>query len=296
VTQPAAGAIVGTADWRRRPGPARRPLIIAHRGASTVAPENTLPAFAAAAPAGADAVECDVHLSADGVPVVIHDDDLRRTTDAATRFPGRRRYRVGDFTADELGRLDAGSWFYRRRRRGGRRPAQPGSAPPTAPAVPTLEQALAVILDGAGLAIIEIKSPPGASAPVADAVVALVRRLPNPGRVMIISFDHAVPARVRATASEIPVGALVCRRLHDPATYLRRLGVDAFLPGVGGRLIGGRLDGATVAAVRKAGMAVIPWTVNDVRTMKRLAAAGVSGVITDVPEVAAGTLRRRAGR
>src|SRR5207244_7475867 len=78
-------------------------LIIAHRGASACAPENTIAAFRAAIDAGADGVEFDVQLARDGVPVVIHDFDLKRT--------GRRGERVADLTSAELGRVDVGSWF-----------------------------------------------------------------------------------------------------------------------------------------------------------------------------------------
>src|SRR5688572_21349320 len=79
------------------------PLIIAHRGASAVAPENTLSAFKKAIDAGADGVEFDVRLSKDGVPVIIHDNNILRTTGVDQR--------VADLTAEQLSRLDAGSWF-----------------------------------------------------------------------------------------------------------------------------------------------------------------------------------------
>src|SRR5438309_482049 len=85
-------------------------LIIAHRGNSSVAPENTLPAFQAALDAKADLVELDYYHSFDGVPTVIHDEILDRTTNAETAF-GRPEMVVGDFALDDLRKLDAGSWF-----------------------------------------------------------------------------------------------------------------------------------------------------------------------------------------
>src|ERR1041385_5287703 len=81
------------------------PLIIAHRGASAVAPENTMVAFRAAIAAGADGIEFDVRLTRDGIPVIIHDSTLRRTAGVAAR--------VADLDWTELQRVDVGSWFTR---------------------------------------------------------------------------------------------------------------------------------------------------------------------------------------
>ena len=95
--------------------PRTRPLIIAHRGDSFHAPENTLEAARLGREAGADAWELDVQLTRDGVPVVLHDESLLRTTDVAARFAGDPRgrdgFRVSDFDFDEVRTLDAGSWF-----------------------------------------------------------------------------------------------------------------------------------------------------------------------------------------
>ena len=91
------------------------PVIVAHRGDSIRAPENTLEAGRLAWQAGAAAWEIDVQLTRDNVPVVLHDESLLRTTDVAARFPddprGRAGFRVGDFDYDEIRKLDAGSWF-----------------------------------------------------------------------------------------------------------------------------------------------------------------------------------------
>ncbi|WP_281259550.1 glycerophosphodiester phosphodiesterase family protein, partial [Streptomyces glaucescens] len=88
-----------------------RPAVIAHRGASAYAPENTLAAVDKAAELGIEWVENDVQRTKDGELVVIHDDSLRRTTDVETVFPDRAPWQVRDFTAAEIARLDAGSWF-----------------------------------------------------------------------------------------------------------------------------------------------------------------------------------------
>jgi glycerophosphoryl diester phosphodiesterase len=85
-------------------------LVIAHRGNSSVAPENTLPAFESAIDARSDLVELDYHHAADGVPVVLHDEILDRTTDAEQLF-GKPKLVVGSFPSSELRKLDVGSWF-----------------------------------------------------------------------------------------------------------------------------------------------------------------------------------------
>src|SRR5687768_12268007 len=87
-----------------------RLLIIAHRGNSSVAPENTLPAFQAALDAKSDLIELDYFHAADGVPVVIHDEILDRTTDAEGIF-GKTGLVVGDFSSTDLRKLDLGTWF-----------------------------------------------------------------------------------------------------------------------------------------------------------------------------------------
>src|SRR5579872_2157686 len=85
--------------------------VIAHRGASARAPENTMAAFSLALEFGAGCVEHDLHVTNDGVLVCLHDRSLERTTDAPARFPARRPWNVDDFTMAELRQLDAGSWF-----------------------------------------------------------------------------------------------------------------------------------------------------------------------------------------
>ncbi len=91
-----------------------RPLVIAHRGASHWAPEETRPAYELARDLGADYLEMDVHLTRDGVVVVMHDDTPERTTNAVQVFPGREKQDLSEFTLDELKQLDVGSWFNRK--------------------------------------------------------------------------------------------------------------------------------------------------------------------------------------
>ncbi len=122
----------------------RRPAVIAHRGASAYAPENTLAAVDKAAELGIRWVENDVQRTKDGELVVIHDDNLRRTTDVEEVFPGRAPWKVKDFTAAEIARLDAGSWFG---------PAYAGAR------VPTLEQYVHRVERHHQKLLLEIKNP-----------------------------------------------------------------------------------------------------------------------------------------
>ncbi|HEX7556623.1 MAG TPA: glycerophosphodiester phosphodiesterase family protein, partial [Leptolinea sp.] len=90
----------------------RSPVLnIAHRGARSLAPENTLAAARKALEVGADLWECDVALTADGIPVILHDDNLRRTSNASSVYPNRKPWKLQTFTLEELKKLDFGSWF-----------------------------------------------------------------------------------------------------------------------------------------------------------------------------------------
>src|SRR5687768_953684 len=147
-------------------------IVVAHRGASTQAPENTMEAFRLGVEAGADAIELDVHLTADGQLAVIHDDTLDRTTD--------RTGRVAELTMDQIREADAGATF-----------ARPDDAGlPYAREglrVPTLPEVLEWLPDGVGL-VVEIKARAAA-----DAVVAALRGQPvrEGNRLAVISFDEA---------------------------------------------------------------------------------------------------------
>src|SRR5579885_275964 len=171
--------VAGNRFLTRLAAPRGRPLLIAHRGDSSHAPENTLEAARLGFEAGADAWEFDVQMTRDGVPVVLHDESLLRTTDVAARFAGDPRgrdgFRVSDFDLDEIRTLDAGSWFIADD--GGPRSARDfGTLDQLGPAefehfrsgsvrMPTLEEALIFTRERDWLANVEIKSfpddPPG---------------------------------------------------------------------------------------------------------------------------------------
>ncbi len=212
-------------------------LNIAHRGARSLAPENTLPAFRIGITrCGADMIELDVHLSKDGVPVVVHDDTLERTTDVARVFPHRAPWRVADFTAAELMRLDAGSWFVENdpfgRIRAGEVPTEDLSLFCGGRVrIPTLKAALGLVKELGCRVNIELKNFPAFYPGLAEKVVAEVRQAGVADRVLFSSFDHEILAELRALAPEIPRGALV----EDPVFPLKEylvdlLGVVAYNP------------------------------------------------------------------
>src|SRR6266446_3702271 len=136
--------------------PSNTPLVIGHRGASAVAPENTIAAFARAMRDGADGIEFDVRLPRDGVPVVIHDATLQRT--------GLMAAAVSDFTSAELNRIGVGAWFNH---------AHPALVEKEyqRETVPTLEQVLELMADNHGLLYLEMKSDDQPPEALASAVV-----------------------------------------------------------------------------------------------------------------------------
>jgi glycerophosphoryl diester phosphodiesterase len=223
---------------------------VAHRGYSAIAPENTLPALAAAGPAGATFVEFDVRTTADGVPVVIHD----RTVDRTTNGTGA----VWELTADEVRALDAGAWFSR---------AYAGVR------VPLLADALEV-LAGVRL-LLEIKPP--ATPEQVKVILAMVADRGLLGRTVVQSFDPQIVRMVRDVAPEVPRGLLRLRFEADTVELARELDVAYCNPAVA-VLLG---DPATVAALIEAGVTVLPWTANDMGRWPELIRAGVAGLISD---------------
>ncbi|MEU8658938.1 glycerophosphodiester phosphodiesterase [Actinoplanes philippinensis] len=226
---------------------------VAHRGYSTVAPENTLPAFAAAVRAGATVVEFDVRATRDGVPVVIHDRTVNRTTDG--------RGRVWDLTYDEVAALDAGSWF---------------GAGFSGLRVPTLAETLDLLAPAPVELLVEIK-PPATLDEVKSVLAALAER-DLLGRSVVQSFDADVVRKVRDVAPEVRRGLLLFRFDAETVELARELDVAYCNPSVDDVLGGPE----TMAALAAAGVGVMPWTPNDIAQWRPLVDAGVAGLITDL--------------
>lgn len=241
------------------------PRLIGHRGAKESAPENTIASLCEAARQGAAWVEVDVMLTADGVPVLIHDETLERTTDG--------RGAVAATTLADLQRLDAGSWFD---------PRFAGEP------VPTLENALETILSlGLGLNL-EIKpaSPAHAVATAETALALLARRWPA-GRPapLVSSFDPVCLEVARDRHPGLPRGLLLWDPPADWADLADRLGVATL------NVDQSRQTAGTVADHRASGRPVLAYTVNDAARARALLEWGVAALFTDAP----GRLARALG-
>lgn len=254
------------------------PVVIAHRGGSRLRPENTLEAFANACALGVDAVECDVHLSADGEPVVIHDDRLDRTTD--------QEGAVRERTAASLAALDAGARFVDAL---GARPYLGQGI-----GVPTLAEVLALVADRP--VVVEIK---GTDPGTAERALDVIRNAGALSRVVLGGFSHDVVGRVRTVAPAVPTSA---SRTEVQAALRRawfgiaprRTGYDLFqMPTrLAGRSI---LTRGFVRVARRAGVPVQAWIVDDPAEMRTLLTWGVTGLISDRPDLAVAVVRGASG-
>ncbi|MFF4043307.1 glycerophosphodiester phosphodiesterase [Streptomyces sp. NPDC001816] len=253
-------------------GEVGEPTVVAHRGASAYAPENTLASIDKAAQLGFSWVENDVQRTRDGQLVVIHDDSLRRTTNVEDVFPGRAPWKVKDFTAAEIARLDAGSWFS---------PAYAGTR------VPTLKQYMRRVEHNHEKLLLEVKNPqlyPGIEQQT-------VRLLGNEGwldrrhlgRLIVQSFDAD---SVRTVHKLKP--ALITAYLGTPSVaQLRQYArfSDLINPSYGS--ISARYVSAVHAVTGSHGrrLGVFAWTVDDAATAWKAAGYGVDGLITNRPDV-----------
>lgn len=233
------------------------PRLIGHRGAARHAPENTLSGMRTAALQGALWVELDVKLTADGVPVLLHDDDLDRTTN------GHGPAAQVDFV--EMRKLDAGSWF---------------SADFRGEKVPTLAEAIqaASLLD-LGLNL-EIKPCPGRDEQTAGIALSLALGLwpadrPPP---LISSFSVEALEMAKTVAPHWPRGYLMDEVPADWADIADRLDVATI------NINAARETAESIAAFRATGRPVLAYTVNDAAEARRLFSWGITGLFTDTPK------------
>lgn len=246
-----------------------RPIVVAHRGAPLVEPENTIPAFEAAAAAGADAVEFDVRLTADGVPVVMHDAAVDRTT--------RGSGLVRDLTVEALGRLTI---------------ATPGGGETR---VPTLEAALAALSGRTGVDI-ELKQLPGEPdfEPEADRLVGATLRALDAvafvGPVLLSSFNPLALDAVRRMSPGFPIGLLTDPSVEASVAldFASAQGYDWVLPNVV-RVVEAGEGFATRA--HGAGLRVVTWNTEDPAVALALWRSGIDAVATNDP---AGLVAARA--
>ncbi|WP_410513809.1 glycerophosphodiester phosphodiesterase [Paenibacillus sp. BR2-3] len=233
----------------------------AHRGASAVCPENTMVAFRRSLELGATGIETDVQMTKDGQLVLIHDEELERTTTGSGY--------VKDKTLEELLRLDAGSWFGKDF--GGE-------------TLPTLQDLLQLIQGQDIILNIELKNGVFLYPGMEEKVIAAIRAFNMSQQIVLSSFNHYSLAYCKSIAPEIRTGILYMEGLYRPWDYAAILGANALhayhyavLP-------------EFVAEAAKHGVDYHPFTVNDPQRMKALIDAGVSGIITDHPDLLAGFL------
>ena len=257
--------------------------IIAHRGARSLAPENTISAAKRAFESHADGWELDVAMSVDGELVVLHDDTLERTSNAAEVFPDRSPWSVYDFTIDELKKLDVGSWFVESD------PFEQISLGNVSSEnvdeyigepLPTLREALVFTKDNQWWVNIEIKDASGtaADADIVSKVVALVEELEMQDQVLISSFNFEYLKQVKNFNNELPTGVLVNKIIMDPIALMKELDAQAFHPGMKVTFE------KQVKLLLEEGYAVNVWTVNEEPDMQKLIEMGVTGIITDFPQ------------
>lgn len=265
-TAPAAQAAQSIAQGN---GPHSTVQVIAHRGSSGAAPENTLAAVELALQQDADVVENDIQRTADGALVIVHDTTLARTTDVEAVFPDRAPWNVRDFTLAEIKQLDAGSWFA---------PEFAGQR------IPTLAEWARAVGRQTGM-LLEVKSPelyPGIEIDVDRELRALPEftHALRHGRVMMQSFNHEWLRAYDALAVDVPVGLLFGggppskAQLADAATW-----AQAANPALGD------ITQDTVAMIHSYGLKTYTWTVNGGQDMRRAINWGVDGVITNYPQV-----------
>jgi glycerophosphoryl diester phosphodiesterase len=243
-----------------------RNLVVAHRGASSREPENTLAAFRAAVQAGADVIELDVRATSDGIPVVMHDADVSATTDGSGP--------VHSLTLAEVKRLDAS---------GGRGPRQE---------VPTLAEALESIAEEGSVAVdLEIKNVPGEPAfdspreAVLHATVETIERGGFPWALLISSFNWLTIERSREIAPHIPTGFLTVGAVdpHAALVYARQRNHDFVLPQSMALLAAGR---DFVEEAHGDGIGVGTWTVDDEADLATLFGWDVDAVASNDPVLA----------
>jgi glycerophosphoryl diester phosphodiesterase len=228
-------------------------LLIAHRGASGHAPENTLAAFKKAVSLGATFIETDLQLTRDTRLVAIHDETVNRTTNG--------KGAVHDMTLAEIRRLDAGSWF---------------GSEFAGERLPTLDEILEFAKKNDVVFYLELK--PAGSWGGEHALVSNLRESGQIARTVVISFDASILAAVRKIEPTLMTALLYDGQIEKPLE--RALEVGARQLAVRGDLVTPWL----LTAARKKDLQVVCWTINHSAHMRLLMSAGVDGIMSDYPD------------
>ncbi len=249
----------------------KKPFIVGHRGASAIAPENTLAAFQKAIEDGAEGIELDVQPAKDGVPVVFHDFRLDRIA--------RRRGRVIDFTSEELGNIDAGSWFNIK---------FPQKANPvfSAETIPTLEKLLDFLKGYKGIIYIELKCRKAESAMLVKAVCETICNSVLLPFVIVKSFDLDAIFQIKQMLPEVRTAALFAPKIRTMLKDKNILLEEAE------RCLADEISVQCSMATKKLvenahkkGLTTTIWTANSPIWVKRSIELGINAVITNNPDI-----------
>jgi glycerophosphoryl diester phosphodiesterase len=240
---------------------------VGHRGASGVAPENTLASIRIALKQGADVIENDIQRTSDGRLVIVHDVSLDRTTDVEQVFPDRSPWNVSSFTLAEIKRLDAGSWF---------------SPKFTGERVPTLREWVRAV--GQADMLLEAKDPqlyPGIELDIDKELRSMPEftRALREGRVTMQAGNEPWLRSYHDLAPDVPVGLVYYGRPTDAELVAASGWLDLANPALG------NIDQAIVDRIHDLGMTTYVWTVNGGQDMYRAIEWQVDGIITNYPAV-----------
>lgn len=249
------------------------PLILAHRGASAYAPENTIAAFRLAHELGADGIELDVQLTRDKIPIVIHDDTVDRTTDGTGR--------VSELTVGEIARLDAGTWKtedYRGEK------------------IPTLAQVFEELSDWLNpmgrvrpcLINVELKTERVRTDGLEQQTLNVISRYAMQHRILLSSFSPLALHRAKKINPRIPRGFLYDQTMPF---YLRNALPRYWTAPQAMHPEYTMIDARYMEWARQKKLLVNTWTVDDPDQARRLAQLGVNAIITNKPDVIRGALK-----
>ena len=228
-------------------------IVIAHRGASGYAPENTLAAFKRALALGATFIETDLQLSRDSHFVAIHDDTVNRTTNGQGK--------VHDLSLVELRRLDAGSWF---------------GSEFAGERIPTLPEILEFAKKHDAVFYLELK--PSGSWGGEHTLIGALRSSGEIARTIVISFDPSILEAVRKIEPTVMTGLLFDGQIELPLQRAVEIGARQLA------MRGDLVTPALLAEARKHDLQVVCWTVNQPAHMRLLIEAGVDGIMSDYPD------------
>jgi glycerophosphoryl diester phosphodiesterase len=247
-----------------------RPLIIGHRGSSSIAPENTLVAFKQAMEDGADGIEFDVRIAADNVAVVIHDGDLKRT--------GLKKGEISKISSVELTQVDVGTWFNKK---------YPDKAKSlyTNERLPTLSQTLELMSSYPNAILyLEMKCEPEDEKRLAAEVVNALHTYSIADRTIVESFTHSSIKEIKDIDPSIRTAALFERKLSKPIISINRILKETAQCGANEIALQYTLvSPSLIEALHQNGYKTVIWTVDKSSWVERAMEMGISAIITNDP-------------